>query len=81
MNDSVNIDNLNENASDRAAKALEGAGSKIIIAADQKNERLFMIDLNHDNRETWEWKAKEDPNVSPDHLRWFINLDEAKPVF
>src|SRR5687768_16111119 len=80
MNDGTNIEHLNENANDRASMALEGAGSKIIIAADQKNERLVMIDLNQDNREIWEWKAAEDKNVSPDHLRWFINLDEAKPV-
>jgi uncharacterized protein DUF6528 len=81
MNDSTNIEQLNENANEHAAKALEGAGSKIILAADQKNERLVMIDLNRDNQEIWEWKAAEDKNVSPDHLRWFINLDEAKPVF
>lgn len=81
LNDSVNIDNLNENASEKAGEALLNAGSKLIIAADQKNERLVMIDLNHDNRETWEWKAAEDKEVLPQHLRWFINLDEAKPVF
>jgi streptogramin lyase len=81
FNDSPVIDSLNENASERAAVALEGAGAKIVIAADQLNERLVMIDLNHDNRETWEWKAAEDPNVLPEHAKWFINLDECKPVF
>src|SRR5688572_25939116 len=81
MNDSVNIENLNENASEKAAIELEGAGGKFIIAADQKNERLVMIDMNQGNKEVWQWKAADDKNVSAEHLRWFINLDEAKPVF
>jgi hypothetical protein len=81
FNDATNIEHLNENASENAAGALKDAGSKIIIAADQKNERLVMIDLNQDNREIWEWKAVEDKEVLPEHVRWFINLDEAKPVF
>lgn len=55
------------------------ACSKCIVLCEQSRHRIIIVDTEA-NRIVWEWTA-EKSNVDRDHVNWFDNPDEAKPVY
>ncbi len=52
---------------------------KCIVLCEQSQHRIAIVDTES-NRIIWEWKALES-NIASDHVKWFDNPDEAKPVY
>lgn len=50
-----------------------------IVLCEQSRHRVVIADVSS-NRIVWEWTA-EVSNVAQDHIKWFNNPDEAKPVY
>ena len=52
---------------------------KCIVLCEQSKHRIAIVDTES-SRIVWEWTAQES-NVARDHVKWFDNPDEAKPVY
>ena len=52
---------------------------KCIVLCEQSQHRIAIVDTESSHI-VWEWTAQES-NVANDHVRWFDNPDEAKPVY
>ena len=53
--------------------------SKCIVLCEQSQHRIVIVDTES-NRIVWKWTAQES-NIDRDHVKWFDNPDEAKPVY
>lgn len=52
---------------------------KCIVLAEQLHNRVAIADVES-KQIFWEWKP-EQSNVKPEHLAWFTNTSDAKPVY
>lgn len=52
---------------------------KQILLCEQSQHRLAIVDVAQ-QKIIWEWKA-EQSNIQPEHIKWFTNPSDAKPVY
>jgi len=52
---------------------------KCIVLAEQLHNRVAIADVAS-KQIIWEWRP-EQSNVKPEHVRWFSNTSDAKPVY
>jgi len=55
------------------------AYKKYILLAEQSQHRIAIVDVAQ-QKIIWEWKAGQS-NVKPEHVKWFTNPSDAKPVY
>lgn len=52
---------------------------KQILLCEQSQHRIAIADVDQ-QKIIWEWKA-EQSNIQPEHIKWFTNPSDAKPVY
>lgn len=67
-----------------ASKSSSGGATALIIGAEQRERRAVLLEPNADWSRSesilWEWEPSESPEVLPNHVSWFNNISEVKPV-
>ncbi len=55
-----------------------------IVVTEQRTGRILILKANRDwnqpNAIEWEWDPAKSSDIAPEHVQWFSNCSEAKPV-
>lgn len=53
---------------------------RCIVITDQSVPAIDIVDIGQEGKTVWSWRPAES-NIGPAQVKWFSNVDDAKPVY